>query len=140
MLLTNVYSCSSLMSWKNKVVDAELCVREDVEDIPMVQHALAGCSVRLLLIIILVKLFAFHPRTYTRKCTELKAARAMASWRQISASSLYLHGKAVVLIQFSRRSQSVRKSVFELDASTDNGLEIKENRLPSRARATKCRL
>ena len=108
-----------------------------MEELPTVQRALVGCSLRLLLIIIiLVKLLVIF-RTYMRKRMDGKSkgfievnisSKLISPW-QNSGSRLILSTKSVGA-----------QSVFELDASSDNVSDIKENRLPSHAQATKCRL
>ena len=45
-LLNNMYSCSTSMSWRNRVVDVEVHVRGAVEDLPLVRHALGSCDGR----------------------------------------------------------------------------------------------
>ncbi|CAI8023608.1 hypothetical protein GBAR_LOCUS13772, partial [Geodia barretti] len=41
-----MYSCSTSMSWRNRVVDVEVHMRGAVEDLPLVRRALGSCNGR----------------------------------------------------------------------------------------------
>ena len=84
------------------------------------------------IIIILVKLLVIV-RTYTRKRMVLMTARACKVFIEVNISFKLISpwqnsGSRLILSTKPVGAQSV----FELDASSDNGSEIKENRLPLR--------